>query len=295
MKILICYHKKSVLLKDSIFTPMHCGRACSKRTPEYRWLKRHMIGDNTGDNISKKNPVYNELTAIYWAWKNYEKLGNPDYMGLMHYRRHFIFKTEPDLRYMIPSYEYIANVPDYYRSLNYTQENLSALLDTCDFICFQGKVESIYKNYAQHHPIEDLDKAIHILKKMYPDYSTACDEYMQSDTGAYYNMFIFPRAMFFEYCAWIFPLLEEFEKAIDMTDKRFFLSERLMGVFIYHCIQQGSVCRDLPISFIEQPEKMPDRVSDEEWAQMSILEKGLWYFRYNGLKSTIRKIKKHLS
>ena len=37
----------------------------------------------------KKNRNINELTALYWAWKNYDKLGNPDYIGLMHYRRQF--------------------------------------------------------------------------------------------------------------------------------------------------------------------------------------------------------------
>lgn len=49
-----------------------------------------MIGDDTGDNISALNDSYNEMTALYWAWKNYDKLGNPDYIGLMHYRRHFV-------------------------------------------------------------------------------------------------------------------------------------------------------------------------------------------------------------
>ena len=39
-----------------------------------------MIGDDTGDNISDKNREYCELTGIYWIWKNYDKLGNPDYI-----------------------------------------------------------------------------------------------------------------------------------------------------------------------------------------------------------------------
>ena len=53
-----------------------------------------IIGDNTGINISKDNPYYCELTALYWAWKNYEKLGNPDNIGLAHYRRFLEFKKE---------------------------------------------------------------------------------------------------------------------------------------------------------------------------------------------------------
>ena len=57
-----------------------------------------MIGDNTGDNISKLNSHYCELTAMYWAWKNMDKLNNPDYIGFMHYRRLFNFNNRRTTR-----------------------------------------------------------------------------------------------------------------------------------------------------------------------------------------------------
>ena len=49
--------------------------------------KERILSDCIGDNISKKNPNYCELTAIYWLWKNYDL---PNYVGVCHYRRFFV-------------------------------------------------------------------------------------------------------------------------------------------------------------------------------------------------------------
>ena len=34
---------------------------------DYQWMLDNMIGDDTGDNISKLNRDVNEMSAIYWA------------------------------------------------------------------------------------------------------------------------------------------------------------------------------------------------------------------------------------
>ena len=62
IKILVATHKKYWMLSDSCYLPLHVGRE-GKQDLGY-------IGDNTGDNISSKNPYFCELTGIYWAWKN---------------------------------------------------------------------------------------------------------------------------------------------------------------------------------------------------------------------------------
>lgn len=43
------------------------------------------IGDDTGENISVLNPYYNELTGLYWVWKN----TGHEFSGICHYRRRF--------------------------------------------------------------------------------------------------------------------------------------------------------------------------------------------------------------
>lgn len=77
IKILVAAHKKYWMLDDSVYLPIQVGAALH---PALGYVL-----DNTGDNISAKNPNYCELTALYWAWKNLDC----EYIGLCHYRRYF--------------------------------------------------------------------------------------------------------------------------------------------------------------------------------------------------------------
>lgn len=91
-KIFITYKDEHEIIKSDIITPIQTGRAIAKKAFD------GMIGDDTGDNISKSNPRFNELSAQYWVWKHYEEIDNPDYVGFMHYRRHFLFDENFDLK-----------------------------------------------------------------------------------------------------------------------------------------------------------------------------------------------------
>ena len=82
VKIIVATHKKYEMPKDDIYIPLHVG---AEGKEDIGFIK-----DNTGDNISEKNPYFCELTGLYWAWKNL----NADYIGLVHYRRHFCLKKK---------------------------------------------------------------------------------------------------------------------------------------------------------------------------------------------------------
>lgn len=257
VKLLICYHKKDVLLKDDILTPIHVGRVLARKrmgedSPQFKWLAENMIGDDTGENISKKNLSYNELTAVYWAWKNYDKLGNPDYIGLMHYRRHFIFRESPDV------VEEVRGIDgNYFNRINYSPETMAHLFDDCDFVAHIGHVDEVYKHYKENHHIEDLDLAISILKEKYPEYVSTADAYLKMSYVNLCNMFIMPRDMFFEYCEWLFDILEEFEKQVDLSEKRLFISERLTGIFIEHKKRKGLKQKALSATFVQSDMHIP--------------------------------------
>ena len=117
-KILISYHQPAPLLNDDIFIPIQTGRSeyiknyQENKIPEqeYKWMMDNTTGDDTGENISQLGSKLCEFTTIYWAWKNYNKLGNPDYIGFMHYRRHFIFKDIRNFRIIINMLQLVLNI-----------------------------------------------------------------------------------------------------------------------------------------------------------------------------------------
>ncbi|MFT3098989.1 DUF4422 domain-containing protein, partial [Klebsiella pneumoniae] len=65
VKIYTSHHKPSAFLNAAIIKPLHVGKANSCN-------EIGCPGDDSGDNISFKNPFYCELTAHYWVWKNEE-------------------------------------------------------------------------------------------------------------------------------------------------------------------------------------------------------------------------------
>ena len=79
----------SETIDNPLYVNVRCGAVYDKRNPEEYG---HILGDNTGDNISEKKYRYSELTVQYWAWKNQ----NADYYGLCHYRRYLIFRNACD-------------------------------------------------------------------------------------------------------------------------------------------------------------------------------------------------------
>ncbi len=178
--------------------------------------------DDEGINISKKNPNYNELTAIYWAWKN---LKNVDAIGLVHYRRYFIKRWH---------FSKIDNVID--------EKDVAKLLSKYDVILPKKRhyyIETIYSHYFHSHHKEPLDATRRTIIKLYPSYLSSFDKVMSRRSAHMFNMFIMKKKYFNEYCEWLFDILEYVENLIDITDyseqeKRVFgyLSEMLMDVWI---------------------------------------------------------------
>ena len=254
VKILVSYHKKDGLLKNSVLTPINAGRANAvalgkENKPDLPWLLKNTIGDNTGENISPKNSYYNEMTSVYWAWKNMDKLGDPDYIGHFHYRRHLYFKDGKKSVYELGDLG-----DDYLEQLGFTDERLQELCHNYDLIAPKPQWrKSAYEHFRRNFNIEELDTAIDILKEKFPEYSESADKYLASSGLYFCNIFIMSKELFSEYGNYIFPIMEEFESRIDMTaeGKRMYISEWLTGIFIQRQIDIGKRVTFLPTAVAE--------------------------------------------
>ena len=65
IKILECVFKNSAEVYENMIYPVSAGAELYNKNDIVLSMR-----DDTGENISKKNPFYCELTVQYWAWKN---------------------------------------------------------------------------------------------------------------------------------------------------------------------------------------------------------------------------------
>lgn len=250
-KLLVVCHKQAELVHNETFLPIRVGAALASDD----WSK-DILNDNDGENISAKNPTYNELTAIYWAYKNYQKLGDPDNIGVVHYRRYFVFEKR--------KYAYYEQKTIGENILNDIKaENLDSLLADCDFAAPMPNVrKSVYQNYCSAHHKDDIDLAINIIAEQFPHMSDAAKHYIEGKAAFFYNMFIFKKADFFDYCDFVFAVMGEYEKQTAHPKERFFISEVLTGIYFTFLIENGKKPLLLPVLYIGKKQSFKQAVAE---------------------------------
>jgi len=164
--------------------------------------------DNVGDNISHKNKQFCELTALYWIWKN----ATEDVVGLVHYRRHFILPEDWQQIMLENNIDVILPIPLYVEPS--LEENYKSRHDGSD-------LEYLFEYVRQQDEIEYQNMKVFFANGLY----SPC------------NMFIMRKAVLYDLCEWMFPLLdavvEHGGQKADSYLNRYpgFLSERLISYF----------------------------------------------------------------
>ena len=231
IKIIVAAHKPYRMPEDKIYLPVHVG-AEGKESIGFR-------KDCEGENISAKNPNYCELTGLYWAWKNLDA----DVFGLVHYRRYFTNGSR---------------CSDKWKRIISGNE-LRKKLGECSVLLPKKRnywIESNHSQYVHAHHSADLDTAREILAEKYPSCLEAYDRVMKRTKGHRFNMFVMDREHFDRWCGWLFDVLFELEKRLDISgysqyDARVFgfVGERLLDVWLE---ANGIKYRELPYVFMEK-------------------------------------------
>lgn len=215
VKILVATHKNYAMPDDKkLYLPIFVGKELHPN------VNHTFQGDNTGENISAKNSSYNELTALFWGWKNLDC----DAVGLVHYRRYLSTKHSKNMNDVI------------------SQDEVESLLEDYDVILPKKRhyyIETNYSHYIHAHPEEELTVTRKIIKDKYPEYLASYEHVMKQKSAHMFNMFIMKKELLDAYCTWVFDILENVESELDTTnfDKYQsrvygFISERLLDVWL---------------------------------------------------------------
>ena len=231
ISIYVVGHKQfDMPVKSSIYIPLMVGN-------QYEELPEGWLSDSTGENISGKNPRYNELTGFYWIWKN----SNADIVGVCHYRRYFITPVGK-----------IKNVMTGKKSKFITENYIKKSLSSHDVILHNktfipgGNLEQlcVKKNDSKECEKSRLSREIldvmnHSFQKLYPEDYVTYKKVMNGRYAHLLNIVVCYKEIFNQYCEWLFPLLYDMEKEIDrqFPERKHercmgLIAERLLDVWV---------------------------------------------------------------
>lgn len=217
MTMYIVTHKPFVVPDVANYLPLAVGQFAQDSCCPF-------ITDSTGRNISSKNANYCELTALYWIVNNSPQEG---IVGLSHYRRYFSNNS------VIPSSKFLLN-----------EHKAVSLLDSHDIILPEKWVwtdVTVSEQYCRAGigHISDLNTTRAVIADLDSGYLDAFDNVLCGHAISCFNMFVAKRKLINEYASWLFPILFEVEKRIDISaydvqEARVFgyLSERLLNVWV---------------------------------------------------------------
>ena len=246
IKIFVAAHKPTVKYGGTLFQLIHVGAALH---PEVE-IENSVRDNGLPDNLSAKNDIYCELTALYYMWKNVHDVAN---IGLCHYRRYFVTKsqlTKHPERLVVPA------------------QKLADDLSDCDIILGipgrkNGPTNGFFTNPLDVPEFCVYRNILPSLKKLYPDYAEDYYNEFFLPTMSYCNMMVCSKALFDEYCEFLFSVLFDAEKrwkecGIGVAPREMgYISEYLLNTWVRH---RHLRVKYYPIGLFEDTSKIGFRV-----------------------------------
>lgn len=240
--VIIAAHKKYRMPEDDMYLPVYVGAKGKDSIEDYQ-------RDDEGENISELNPYFCELTGLYWAWKN---VGS-DYIGLVHYRRHFSLHPNNKQKW---------NAVLKYAEIKHDLGKVKIFVPKKRWYY----IETLYSHYAHTHYASQLDETRKIMEERYPEYVSSFDQAVNQRWGYMFNMMIAERQLFDAYCSWLFDILfelrtrigKEAEDSLDKFQGRFYgrISEIIFNVWVLEQQRSGKIktteIKEIPLVHMEK-------------------------------------------
>jgi len=193
-KIFVMAHKLFERPGDAMYVPLQVGHALHGTLDE-----TYLKDDDGEDNISAQNPYFSELTGMYWVWKYWKSTDN---VGICHYRRFPVARdgkgsperlmTERDCESILQSYDLI------------TTERLTLH-------------SNYYDGFAVDHNLHDLQVTEKVVKEKYPGCYDLFEKLVHDNKVYFGNICVMPKTLYDSYCEWLFDILFEVQKRIDVS------------------------------------------------------------------------------
>ena len=213
---------------------------------------KQFLNDNTGENISLKNPFYGEYTFHYWLWKNKINNLSNEWIGFCQYRKYWSISTQNNdyiklnkldevLLKKIPkeyeSYETILGEPLFINQFKFTKFIKKGLIKIIKnpYFFYDKNRRNIKFHFDLMHGEGNLNKAINLL-----DHEDRKDfnDYVSSEVSFNpHNMFICKSSKILNnYYSSLFPWLKRCENEFGFELDGYglkriygFLAERYMS------------------------------------------------------------------
>lgn len=218
IKLVLCTHKDYKFPISFIYYPTIVGVGYDKTNLCLKYQKDNFFDEN----ISEKNKFFCELTSIFPFFKQ----NDYDILGLVHYRRLFVKNNHCK--------KSLQNVLDH--------ESINKYLTKYDIILPKKRhyyIETNFSHYIHAHEKEPLLQTKMIISEKYPEYLPYFKKHMKRTTGHYFNMFVAKKDIADGYLNFMFNILFELEKRIDISgysesEQRVFgyVSELLIDVYV---------------------------------------------------------------
>lgn len=222
VRIYVIGHKLFDLpVQDRLYQPLLVGGKVEDNSIPEGWLS-----DTEGSSISEKNPLYNELTGLYWIWKNTDE----DIVGICHYRRYFTTNVGK-----------VKNLLLKRKDILISEENILKKLERADIILHNKtffKKSNVSQavatdreeliNLNKIHPLA-IKMVSNIINEKCPEYCPAFRKVMNSKSAHLLNMFISRRKVLNDYCEWLFPILFKIETELN-AEQRIKHKDRMIGM-----------------------------------------------------------------